>query len=179
MDACAFDCHLVVCSRIVVLYPFSQPIEPGLKTFSCAARKRKGDQTRVEQLNAALEVLHIKINVRQEVGLVDHQGVNTAVHGWVFVGFIVAFWDRGDKNVLVGAQFKSSRADKIAHVLDQKQIVFGQVELVKGTSEHDGVEMALPPGIDLDRFSTGSYSSIGIDAGGNVAIYNYPTNSCY
>ena len=71
------------------------------------------------------------------------------------------------------AEFETRGADEIADVLDDEQIELGEVELIERAVQHDRVEVALAPGVDLDGGSrAGRGGAVRVNGGGNVAVHN-------
>ena len=117
------------------------------------------------------EVIHVEVDVGKQIDLIDHQGIDVFVHAGVFIGFVIPLGDRSDEYILMRAQFEVCRADQVADVFDQQQVEFREFELLEGIAQHDRVEVALTTGVDLDGRGPGGSGPVGVDAGGDIAIY--------
>ena len=131
----------------------------------------EGGDTRVEDLHAALEVIHAEVDVGQQVNFVDDQRIHAAIGARIFVGFVVAFGDGCDEDGFVRAKFEVGGADEVADIFDDEQVELRQVKLFERAVQHDRVEVTIAARVDLDGGSSASGGgAVSVNRGGDVAI---------
>ncbi len=99
-DACDVDAQSL---HYVFAFSMSQSVQAS-RPSPVVQEVRKGGHARVENLHAALEIIHFEVDVGQEVDLVDDQHIHAAIRAWIFVRLVIAFRDGGDQDGLVRAQ---------------------------------------------------------------------------
>ncbi|GAJ24518.1 unnamed protein product, partial [marine sediment metagenome] len=77
-------------------------------------------------------------NIGQKIKLIYHHCVRISEYYGVFDGFIIALRQTGYHNPSVFSQNKLSGAEKIAHILNEKQIYITQWQALEGMADHIG-----------------------------------------
>lgn len=94
-------------------------------------------------------------------------------HERIFQRFIIALGYTQDHGLEILTQVELGRADKVPHVLDEKKVELGDVQISQGFLDHIAVQMAGPSGVDLNDRRPGLADPFGVVGGLDIPL-DYP-----
>ena len=96
-----------------------QPFGPCLNSFAGSAGHLENLDPGINVLHGFGKGIHIKLDIREEVNLIQYQGIDCVKHQWILEWFVIAFRHAGDQDLAMLAEIKFRRADQITNVFDQ------------------------------------------------------------
>ena len=151
-----------------------EPIAPGVHALALARAHGKPRRLRIEVIECLSIPIHVKIESRGHVDLIEQLRASVLEDARVLDGLVVALGHREDHDGQVLAQVKVDWADQVTHVFDKDDVdVFQTHSLVKrvnGLHDHVALEVAQAARVDLDGGHAGFLHGNGIDIRGDVAL---------
>ena len=160
----------------------AQEIQPFAHALAARGGNADDANFRIDPAGVADGRVHIEIEVRQQVDLVQQHEARGAEHVGVFDRFVFALGHGQNRHLVRFPQIKGRRADQIADVFDQQQRILGQAQLFHRVSDHVCVEMAATAGVDLDCRGARGTNAFGILTGLLVAFddgHRLSVEHCY
>ena len=151
-----------------------EPIAPGIHALALARAHGKPRRLRIEVIECLSIPIHVKIESRGHVDLIEQLRAGVLEDARVLDGLVVALGHRENHDGQVLAQVKVDRADQVAHIFDKDDVdvlqTNGLVERVNGLHDHVALEMAQAARVDLDGGHAGFLHGDGVDIRGNIAL---------
>ena len=118
------------------------------------------------------DLVHVEIEIRKHVDLVDHQHVRHFEHQRVLQRLVVAFRHGQDDRILHRTGIEFRRADQVAHVLQDREIQVFRAQFAHALAGHVGVEMAHAAGMQLNGAHAGLEDRRGVHVGIDVRFHD-------
>ena len=151
-----------------------EPIAPGIHALALARAHGKPRRLRIEVIECLSIPIHVKIESRGHVDLIEQLRAGVLEDARVLDGLVVALGHRENHDGQVLTQVKVDRADQVAHVFDKDDVdVFQTHSLVKrvnGLHDHVALEVAQAARVDLDGGHAGFLHGDGVDIRGDIAL---------
>ena len=151
-----------------------EPIAPGIHALALARAHGKPRRLRIEVIECLSIPIHVKIESRGHVDLIEQLCAGVLEDARVLDGLVVALGHRENHDGQVLAQVKVDRADQVANVFDKDDVDVFQthrlVEGVDGLHDHVALEMAQATRVDLDGGHAGFLHGDGVDVRGDIAL---------
>lgn len=94
---------------------------------------------------------HIKIEIWQDIDLIDQQDITHRKNQWILEGLIMAFRHRENHRILYGSRIKFRRAHQIPNIFQYRQIQIVCSQFLQPLFRHSCIQMAHTAGVKLDR----------------------------
>ena len=104
-----------------------QPFQPRRQALTRGGGKLKHLDVRVDTAGIVHTARHIKADIGQQIGLIDHQQRGRCKHVRVFEGFVVPLGDRHHHHLGRFAQIPQRRTHQIADVFNHQQGLWGRI----------------------------------------------------
>ena len=151
-----------------------EPIAPGIHALALARAHGKPRRLRIEVIECLSIPIHVKIESRSHVDLVEQLRAGVLEDARVLDRLVVALGHRKNHDGQVLAQVKVDWADQVTHVFDKDDVdvlkAHRLVERVDGLHDHVALEMAQAARIDLDGGHAGFLHGDGVDVRGDIAL---------
>ena len=151
-----------------------EPIAPGIHALALARAHGKPRRLRIEVIECLSIPIHVKIESRGHVDLIEQLRAGVLEDARVLDGLVVALGHREDHDGQVLAQVKVDRADQVTHIFDKDDVdvlqTDGLVEGVDGLHDHVALEVAQAARVDLDGGHAGFLHGDGVDIRGDIAL---------
>ena len=151
-----------------------EPIAPGIHALALARAHGKPRRLRIEVIECLSIPIHVKIESRGHVDLIEQLRAGVLEDARVLDGLVVALGHREDHDGQVLAQVKVDWADQVTHVFDKDDVdvlkTHSPVEGVNGLHDHVALEMAQAARVDLDGGHAGFLHGDGVDIRGDIAL---------
>ena len=151
-----------------------EPIAPGIHALALARAHGKPRRLRIEVIECLSIPIHVKIESRGHVDLIEQLCAGVLEDARVLDGLVVALGHRENHDGQVLAQVKVDRADQVAHIFDKDDVdvlqADGLVERIDSLHNHVALEVAQAARVDLDGGHAGFLHGDGIDIRGNIAL---------
>ena len=129
-----------------------QVVDPGGKAFAGGGGEGEEAEVGVDFEGVFADAVEGRVNVGQEVNLVDDADVTTGKHVGVFEGFVIALGDADDDHALCLAEVEHGGTHEVAHVFNEQQRAGFWVEVLYGMAHTVSVEVTSVKGVDLHGF---------------------------
>ena len=117
-------------------------------------------------------LVHVKVEIRQHVDLVDNQRVAHCEDQGVLQGLVVALGHGKDHGVFHRAGVELRGAHQVAHILQHHQVQVIGAQLPQSLLGHPGVQVAHAAGVQLDGPDPGVGHGGGVHVGVDVRLHN-------
>ena len=121
----------------------AKPIAPCIHAFAGLCAYREDFDVGVAHLRKLHDLVHVEIEVGQDVDLVDYQRVADLKYQRVFKGLVVPFGDGEYHGVLRRARVELRRADEVADVFQHDEVEVVSAHLVESLMGHVRVDIDL------------------------------------
>ena len=118
-------------------------------------------------LQAAFDV---EAKVRQQIHLVEEHEPCRPEHVGILERLVFALGDREHDDLRRLAEIEAGWTNQVSDVFDEQHAVIGDVETIKRSSYHAGIQMAALSGVDLQGRCAGGANAVGIMRGLLVAL---------
>ena len=153
-----------------------EPIAPGIHALALARAHGKPRRLRIEVIECLSIPIHVKIESRGHVDLIEQLCAGVLEDARVLDGLVVALGHRENHDGQVLAQVKVDRADQVAHIFDKDDVdvlqADGLVERIDSLHNHVALEVAQAARVDLDGGHAGFLHGDGVDVRGDIALDN-------
>ncbi len=155
--------------------PPGQPGTPFVHTLAGAGARHDDLSRRVHRGQIGQEQVRVEVEVREQVHLVDHDGLRRPEHHRVLQRLLFALGHGEHHRPGVLTDPELGRTDEIAHVLDDQQVEVGQWKAIHAGPHHHRIEMALPAEAgtrvhDGDGGRSGTLEAVGVKGRRDVAL---------